>query len=334
MTITYNDDPEIALGGQGGDEDDDDGAPSAPTAMAIAMPISATESASASVQQPSHATTVPLSTGDGTIEYSTNTSDGSLAVKSVTTTCQPNGYRNVETEYFHIPNHMADTVLMSLGAGNKPSSLYRTNMQQQILPPPTPPSSAQGTSPTPATAIAIPPSGTQGHVSNRPNNTVPSSNNDDQPTSTLTGNAGGGMEDVNNNAAKTVLGISFIVIAVIMISVGAESPSYSSPSYPSWTTPAPYPTYSYPSYPSPSPHSYPSTPSWNKDCPPWMSSDSPYAPIYNCKTTSTSPTITPNPTKSPTPTYSSVTYAPHPPFDYTDTIHKKKEPATTLAEVK
>ena len=220
MTITYDDDPEIALGGQGGGDDDDDGAPSAPTAMAIAMPISATESAAAaSVQQPSQAT-VPLSTGDGTIEYATNTSDGSLAVKSVTTT-QPNGYRNIETEYFHIPNHMANTVLMSLGAGNKPSSLYRTNMQQQILPPTPPPSSA------PATAIAIPPSGTQGHVSSQPNNTIPISNNNDQPNaSTLTGNAGGGME-------YRVFGFFFIVIAIIvMISVGAanqdKSPSYNS----------------------------------------------------------------------------------------------------------
>ena len=79
----------------------------------------------------------PLADGrTGNIKRTTNSTDGSLSVKVTSTTYQPNGYREMTTEYFHIPSHMAATVSMAMDAvGEPPSSVYRTNIQHQILPP-------------------------------------------------------------------------------------------------------------------------------------------------------------------------------------------------------
>jgi len=122
MTIT-NDDP---FGGI------DDPLPSAPPATASMIdnnvPI-ATAIGSPLVSSP--ATTL---SSDGNIERIFN-DDGSLSIKITTTTPQPNGYREVQIEYFHIPSNMVDSISMSLDAGNKPSSLYLTKMENQILPP-------------------------------------------------------------------------------------------------------------------------------------------------------------------------------------------------------
>ena len=95
MTIT-NDDPEITFSGM-----DNDPLPSAPpvtasmidnnlpTATAIGSPI---------VSSP---TPTPTTTSGGNIERIFN-DDGSLSIKITTTTPQPNGYREVQIEYFLI----------------------------------------------------------------------------------------------------------------------------------------------------------------------------------------------------------------------------------------
>ena len=79
----------------------------------------------------------PLADGrTGNIKRTTNSTDASLSVKVTSTTYQPNGYHEMTTEYFHIPSHMAATVSMAMDAvGEPPSSVYRTNIQHQILPP-------------------------------------------------------------------------------------------------------------------------------------------------------------------------------------------------------
>ena len=122
MTVTFDDDPEIVVGG---DDFPDPSAP--PVAVAVATPIGNNNNNTTTTS--SQQATIPLSTGNGTIERSIN-QDGSLSVKVVTTTITQNDeYREIKTEYFHIPSNMANTVMLSLDAGSPPSSLYRTNMQ-------------------------------------------------------------------------------------------------------------------------------------------------------------------------------------------------------------
>ncbi|KAL7537406.1 hypothetical protein ACHAXR_007798 [Thalassiosira sp. AJA248-18] len=120
MTFPSNDDREIVLG-----VDPACSAPPAtPTLTGGQTPVETTP--------PPPATTTTSS--GGTIERSTN-SDGSLSVKITTTTPrQPNRYRRVKIEYFHIPANMP-RLLMLLDAGKPPKNLYRTNMEQRVLPP-------------------------------------------------------------------------------------------------------------------------------------------------------------------------------------------------------
>ena len=92
-----------------------------PTATAVATPVGA----------PSENNTT---SAGGKIERTSN-ADGSLSAKITRTTNQPNGYREVQIEYFHIPSNMAGSVNMQLNAGEAPSNLYMTKTEQQTLPP-------------------------------------------------------------------------------------------------------------------------------------------------------------------------------------------------------
>ena len=119
----------------------------------IATPTTSVEAA----RVPSFVTT-PLANGTGNIERTTNPNDGSLSVKVTTITSQPNGYREILIEYFHIPTDMTSTVSMLIDEGTPPLSVYRTNMERQIVPPSSaevvtssPPQPAYAISPTTAT---------------------------------------------------------------------------------------------------------------------------------------------------------------------------------------
>ena len=127
MTIT-NDDPEITFGGM-----DNDPLPSAPPATASMIDNNLPTATAIGSPLVSSPTTTTSSSG-GNIERTFN-DDGSLSIKITTTTSQPNGYREVQIEYFHIPSNMVDSVSLSLDAGNKPSSLYLTKVENQLLPP-------------------------------------------------------------------------------------------------------------------------------------------------------------------------------------------------------
>ena len=92
MTVTFDDDPEIVVGG---DDLPDPSAP--PVAVAVATPIGNNNNTTTTTS--SQQATIPLSTGDGTIERSIN-QDGSLSVKVTTTITQNDEYREIKTEYF------------------------------------------------------------------------------------------------------------------------------------------------------------------------------------------------------------------------------------------
>ena len=123
MTVTF-DDPEIVVGG---DDLPDPSAP--PVAVAVATPIGNNNNNTTTTTSSQQAT-IPLSTGDGTIERSIN-QDGSLSVKVTTTITQNDEYREIKTEYFNIPSNMANTVMLSLDAGCPPRVACITNMQQR-----------------------------------------------------------------------------------------------------------------------------------------------------------------------------------------------------------
>lgn len=115
------------------------------------------------VIQAKPASVIQLAKGNGTLERSFNT-DGSLAVKVITTTARHYQSKEITTEYFHIPSSMASKVMKTLDAGSPPRSVYRTNMNTRIEEAVsssdiTPPINAQATPPTP-TPPAIPPTAT------------------------------------------------------------------------------------------------------------------------------------------------------------------------------
>ena len=158
MTVTFDDDPEIVVGG------DDFPHPSAPpVAVAVATPIGGNNNNTTTTTSSQQAT-IPLSTGDGTIERSIN-QDGSLSVKVTTTITENDGYREIKTEYFHIPSNMANTVMLSLDAGCPPIVACITNMQQRAE------TTISNATPIPARAEVI--------------------NNNSNPTTATTNNTGG-----------------------------------------------------------------------------------------------------------------------------------------------
>ena len=257
MTVTFDDDPEIAVGG-------DTPEPSAPPAVAVAV---ATPTTTTSSQQ----ATIPLSTGDGNIERSIN-QDGSLSVKVTTTITQNDGYREIKTEYFHIPSSMANTVMLSIDAGIPPSSLYRTNMQQRTETLSTAP-------PIPARAEVI----NTGTSSDTPwmaaPSTTPTPNNNgnqQQPTSTLTQTVTqtAGTIDENKGSARVVGGFMAAIIGVAVV-VGLAASNSNDNSSPSSNSSPSYPSYPTPYYPSPY------SPSSKEPCPAWVPTSR--APIYGCK---------------------------------------------------
>ena len=151
MTVTFEDDPEISVVEEGGG-DLNLPSPSAPDAVTASiipenrpsldnLPTATAEVATTMIPNTEAArvpsfVTRPLADGrTGNIERTTQL-DGSLSVKVTTITHQPNGYRDMTMEYFHIPSDMSGTVSMAMDvAGEPPSSLYRTNIQHQTLPP-------------------------------------------------------------------------------------------------------------------------------------------------------------------------------------------------------
>lgn len=301
MTIAVNnEEPDIVLGGDGP-------APSAPPASAsmtgagadgfsqtetaglltaIATPVSLP---TASAPPPIAAAAIVTTTSSGGNIERTTDSDGSLSVKITTTTPQPNGYREVRVEYFHIPSGMASAVSMSLDNGDPPSSLYMTKMEQQILPPGTgavmsrPPATTTSAYPNPGhTSTAQPSSGTPHYIANNGS------------SSSSSGNIC--LKRCGLCCGLLCLVFIILVIAGAVSESNSHSSSYTPPSY----TP---PSYTPPSYTPP-------TPSW----PPWPSPSWPkphYTPsVPTPQPNPPSPTISPRPTTSPRPTYPSRRMAP------------------------
>ena len=320
MTIT-NDDPEITFGGM------DDPLPSAPTASMIDNNLpTATAIGSPLVSSP--ATTL---SSDGNIERIFN-DDGSLSIKITTTTPQPNGYREVQIEYFHIPLNMVDSVSLSLDAGNKPSNLYLTKMENQILPPgigeviSSPPVVPTVTATTATTSTPI--------QHQEPVNNTPI------PTATTTVQQ---QQSMSNECCKScglccgVFCLVFIIIVIISAAVGSthsSSNSYTPPSYsppsPSWhnnptwhdNNPTPsswhYPTpsiwHNHPSihYRSSSPTSSSRPTHWfyNDNSPHWDNRQPTSPPHWGNSLSTSAPTVSSQPTISPRPTYSPATISP------------------------
>mmetsp|Transcript_35544 Transcript_35544/g.81281 ORF Transcript_35544/g.81281 Transcript_35544/m.81281 type:complete len:393 (-) Transcript_35544:141-1319(-) len=272
MTVAGNDDPEINLGAE----------PSAPplAATASAIPV-ASALHSLPVATPlgppappaAAAQSSAASHGNSTIEKTANP-DGSLSVKVTTTNTLPNGLREVTIEYFQIPTHMASSVSAGIDAGEPPSGLYLTKMEQQTLPPGT---SQVPSSANPRPTTAYPMAGNAAPVQ-QPANHHPF----EQP----------GDRRRRNVAAAICISIVGIAILLAIGANGLNSNSNaSSPSGYFPTPPSPTPW-----SPNPYPWSSPSSPSrptaWNPAPWPWEVTTSP--------TISSGPTLSPRPTSSPT----------------------------------
>ena len=250
MTVVTEDEPEISFGGE-----DDLPSPSAPSVTASIIPENRpsldampTATATAAVIQAARVPSFvsrPLADGrTGNIERTTNSTDGSLSVKVTSTTYQPNGYREMTTEYFHIPSHMTNTVSMAMDvAGEPPSSVYRTNIQHQILPP----SSGAVISPTPASAYAIPTPGQSraNDIAHQLASSTEGANSAPTPTP---------AESVNT-VCRNVFGVimPILVIGIIGAGIGvaAHGSSDSSQTSNTYSWPTPYPS------PRPSEYVYP-----------------------------------------------------------------------------
>ena len=260
MTIVTEDDPEISFGGE---DDDLLPSPSAPPVTASSMPDdrSSLDAMPTAIATTAVATMVPnieaarvpsfvsrsLADGrTGNMERTTNPTDGSLSVKVTTTTHQPNGYREMTTEYFHIPSHMATTVSMAMDvAGQPPSSLYRTNVQHQILPPS---SGAVVGPPTPASAypITTPGQSMANDIAHQlasytgGNNLAPNTHDNRQ------GNSGPTQQERKQKELRIFKWIFTFVLVAIGIVLGLTSDETSGSN--SWPTPYPTPrptTYQY-----------------------------------------------------------------------------------------
>ena len=233
MTVTFDDDPEIVVGG-----DDLPGPSAPPVAVAVATPIGNNNNTTTTTS--SQQATIPLSTGDGTIERSIN-QDGSLSVKVTTTITENDGYHEIKTEYFHIPSNMANTVMLSLDAGCPPSSLYRTNMQQRTE------TTVSNATPIPAARAEV--------INNNSNPTTATTNTGgSSPAYTPRTGVGWGVYR-NGCGASQVAGVilSIVVMIILLIVVALnrnkeDSTPNPTPHYPSpsWTIP-PYTPYSLPS---------------------------------------------------------------------------------------
>jgi len=237
MTIpAAPDDPEIAIGG-------DDTSPSAPLLQPVTasiMPdrpsLSDIPVATASIATPTPTAasveaarvpsfvTIALANGTGNIERTTNPNDGSLSVKVTTINSQPNGYREILIEYFHIPTDMTSTVSMLIDEGTPPLSVYRTNMERQILPP----SSAEVVTSPPQPAYAISP--TTATTTN--NNTINDAGFPQrQPSTELTTN--------EKTARKMCLVIAVVIFVAIIVFAVATEPGNNYDN--NWPTPSPVP---------------------------------------------------------------------------------------------
>ncbi|KAL9187131.1 hypothetical protein ACHAXT_010851 [Thalassiosira profunda] len=264
MTVPANDDPEIVVEGT-------DPAPSAPPAAisstlptVIATPVTSASTPAATAPPLAAATTT---NAGGNVERTTN-ADGSLTVRITTTRTQPNGYREVTTEHFHIPAGVVSTVALSLDQGDPPSSLYMTRMEQQTLPP--------GTGEVTTRPPAYPTPGFE-------NNTQTQQHQPDAPASQESNDDSA----ANRNRRHALGGVLTGIVAVFIIALGISGSSDNNNS-PSWSPPSP----SYTPWPSPSSPSWPSHP-WS----------SPSHPIWH-----DSPTASPYPTSAtpwPVPTWPS-----------------------------
>ena len=280
MTVT--EEPEIVLGV----DDASPSAPPLPTAAAVALP-----------------TAIPTTTNTGGEIERFFFADGSLSVKITTTTIQPNGFRDVRIESFHIPTDMASAVGMSLDHGDPPSQLYLTKFEQQTLPPGT---GAVISSPVSAVAASTNPTQSSGNV---PNEHQHLTNATVQQEDISSRSSGGCMR-----ACGICCGIACFIIILLSI-IGAvstsshssnsgSSPSWHYPPSPSWPTPSPhwyspsYPTRHHPIYPTPSRPTTSSSPTyWYQNTHHWTFSTSP-------------PTISHQPTTTPLPTYPPFTLSP------------------------
>ncbi|EJK54366.1 hypothetical protein THAOC_26015, partial [Thalassiosira oceanica] len=101
--------------------------PYAPVSMPVATPLGPPAS------RPTAAAATAALQGNRKIEKSTNP-DGSLAVKVTAAKTLPNGSREITIEYFQIPAHMASSASAGIDAGEPPSGLYLTKMEQRTLP--------------------------------------------------------------------------------------------------------------------------------------------------------------------------------------------------------
>ena len=273
MTVTgkSNDDPEINLWAE----------PSAPPLPATAsIPVASALHAPVSTPvatplgkpaaQPA-AQSSAASNGNRTIEKTANP-DGSLSVKVTTTNTLSNGSREITIEYFQIPAHMASSASAGIDAGEPPSGLYLTKMEQQTLPPGT--SQVPGSA-SPHPAAAYPMAG----------NAAPLQ----QPTSqhaTPFEQPG----DRRGSKAMAICIAIFVIVTALVIGNLVVSNSSHHASSPSWHYPTPpSPTPWSPTPWSPTPWS---SPSWPSPRPTWNPTLSP--------TVSSGPTVSPRPTASPT----------------------------------
>jgi len=240
MTIpVVPDDPEIAFGGV----DDDASSPSAPLLQPVTasiMPdrpsLSNIPVATASIATPTTSVeaarvpsfvTIALSNGTGNIERTTNPNDGSLSVKVTTINSQPNGYREILIEYFYIPTDMTSTVSMLIDEGTPPLSVYRTNMERQILPP----SSAEVVTSPPQPAYAISP--TTATTTN--NNTINDAGFPQRQPSP--------QEEAANKKTACIMCLVIAVVifvAIIVFSVTQTNSNYDN-NWPTPSAPPPYP---------------------------------------------------------------------------------------------
>ena len=263
---------EIVLGG-----DASLSAPPLPTAAAVALPFA-----------------IPTTTNAGGEIERFFFADGSLSVKITTTTIQPNGYRDVQIEYFHIPTDMASAIGMSLDHGDPPSQLYLTKLEQQTLPP--------GTG-----AVISSPASAVHQVATNHNHNAP---NEDQPLT----NATVQQEDISSSSGggcMRVCGICcgiacFIIILLSIIGAVSTTSSHSSSSgSSSYYPPSPSPHWYSPSYPTHDwNHHHPSRPTTSSSPTYW------YQNTHHWTFSTSPPTISNQPTITPRPTYTPLTFSP------------------------
>mmetsp|Transcript_1900 Transcript_1900/g.4594 ORF Transcript_1900/g.4594 Transcript_1900/m.4594 type:complete len:395 (+) Transcript_1900:221-1405(+) len=237
--------------------------PYAPVSMPVATPLGPPAS------RPTAAAATAASQGNRKIEKTTNP-DGSLAVKVTAAETLPNGSIKITIEYFQIPAHMASSASVGIDAGEPPSGLYLTKMEQRTMPAGTgqAPSSA---SPRPMTSYP-----TVGNAAplQQPTNHDQSEHPDLRRrillAQAMAGNAVPLQQPTNHDQSEhpdrrrrillaQVICFIIAIVSIIGIYMGLNSSSHASSRTPPspWSPPSPPPTVSSRPTVSPSPSASP-----------------------------------------------------------------------------